>query len=367
MSSRLDTAIAHRRALHRIPEISFDLKETQAYVLSALNKTSAQVTALEPAGVLAFFDAGKDETIALRADMDALPMTENTALEFASCHPGKMHACGHDAHMAMLLTVAEELSRSRLSRNVLLIFQPAEETGGGARSVINSGALERYGVKNIYACHVEPSLDTGVISARPGPSMAMSNEVHLTVMGKSSHIAHPEDGIDALHAGVMLYNRIFEAINEKFGGKQFLFNFGSFHSGTANNVISNETRFAGALRSYDEQLSGAVRQTVIDVCGEVAEQTNTKIDTFIPEVCLPLINDGSCFERLKTLAEGLRFEVLQKPFYVSEDFAYYLKKVPGCMFYLGIGSKTPLHSTNFYMNEQALEYGIEMFMRLALK
>ena len=366
MSERLDRAIAHRRALHRIPELTFELKETQAYVLEALKHTSAQVTELAPAGVLAYFDAGSSETIALRTDMDALPMTENTGLEFASCHPGKMHACGHDAHMAMMLTVAEELSRSELARNVLLIFQPAEETGGGALSVIRSGALEKYNVSSIFACHVEPSLATGVISSKPGPVMAMSNEVHLTVKGKSSHIAHPENGIDALRAGVMLYDRIVEEIGEKFAGRQFLFNFGSFHSGTANNIISNETRFAGALRSYDENLSGAIKQTVIDMCAEIAQKTQTEIQAYIPEVCLPLLNDESCFERLKRLADGMRFQLLPKPFYVSEDFAYYLKKVPGCMFYLGIGSETPLHSTNFFINEEALESGVEMFMRLAL-
>ena len=194
----------------------------------------------------------------------------------------------------------------------------------------------------------------------------MSNEVHLTVKGKSSHIAHPENGIDALRAGVMLYDKIFEEIENRFAGRQFLFNFGSFHSGTANNIISNETRFAGALRSYDEKLSGAIKQTVIDMCAEVAQKTQTEIQAYIPEVCLPLLNDESCFERLKRFAEGMRFQLLPKPFYVSEDFAYYLKKVPGCMFYLGIGSETPLHSTNFYINEEALESGVEMFMRLAL-
>ena len=367
MSDRLERAIAHRRHLHRIPELTFELKETQAYVLDVLKNTSAWVTALAPAGVLAYFDAGKSETIALRADMDALPMTESTGLEFASCHPGKMHACGHDAHMAMMLTVAEELSRSELSRNVLLIFQPAEETGGGALSVIRSGALEKYNVSSIYACHVEPSLDTGVISTKPGPVMAMSNEVHILIRGRSSHIAHPENGIDALRAGVILYNRIFEVIGQKFAGRQFLFNFGSFHSGTANNIISNETRFAGALRSYDEQLSGAVKQTVTDLCSEVAQVTNTRIEADIPEVCLPLLNDEGCFERLERLTEGMRFELLPKPFYVSEDFAYFLKKVPGCMFYLGIGSETPLHSNNFFINEEALESGVEMFMRLALR
>ena len=366
MSERLNRAIAHRRALHRIPELTFDLKETQAYVLDALKRTSARVTALAPAGVLAYFDAGSTETIALRADMDALPMSENTGFEFASCHAGKMHACGHDAHMAMMLTVAEELSQSKLTRNVLLIFQPAEETGGGALSVIKSGALEEYNVSSVYACHVEPSLDTGVISTKPGPVMAMSNEVHITVRGKSSHIAHPENGIDALRAGVLLYDRIFEEIGKKFAGRQFLFNFGSFHSGTANNIISDESRLAGALRSYDEQLSGAVKQTVIDICAEIALLTHTQIEAYIPEVCLPLLNDAGCFERIERLAEDMRFELLPNPFYVSEDFAYYLKKVPGCMFYLGIGSETPLHSTNFFMNEEALESGVEMFMRLAL-
>ena len=366
MSDLLSRAIGHRRELHRIPEIGFDLKETQAYVLEALKSTGGVIEEVSPAGVLAFYDFGKAETLALRTDMDALPIQERSGVEFASIHPGSMHACGHDAHMAMLLTVAEEIRHLNLPQNILLIFQPAEESGCGASVMIDSGALERYNVKRIYACHVWPSIPFGTIASRPGALMAMTSEVHVTVKGKSSHIAQPEDGIDALLAGARFVEHSKALIEEKYADVAHLYGYGSFHSGTANNIISNETKLAGVLRSFDEAVFDSMLSDIRQVSSEIARDTGAEFHFFLPRMYPPVINDKESYEELKNLSGNLPFTVLEKPWLIAEDFACYLKRVPGAMFQLGIGTPTPLHSAEFRFNESALENGLKMFLALIL-
>ena len=202
---------AHRRALHRIPEVGFDLPETQAYVLRQLSSLNAQVKRVAGNGVLAYFDAGRSETTAFRCDMDALPIQEATDLPFASQHPGRMHACGHDAHMATMLAFCEWLSQHRgeLSCNVLAIFQPAEEVGGGARFVVESGALEEFNVRRIFALHVQPGIPVGTLASRPGAFMATACEVHIRLTGASAHAARARDGRDAMLAGAEAVRAVY--------------------------------------------------------------------------------------------------------------------------------------------------------------
>lgn len=364
MESLLSRAIAHRRALHRVPEIGFELDETQAYVLDALKNTGGEIETLSPAGVLAYYDFGKAETLALRADMDALPITEASGVAFASKHPGKMHACGHDAHMAMLLTVAEQLRALDPPTNILLLFQPAEESGCGANRILENGALERYNVKRIYACHVWPSLPKGVIASRPGALMAMTSELHVTVRGKSSHIAQPEGGIDALLSAVRFVDRSKALIEAKYADIPHLYGYGSFHSGTANNIISNETKIAGVLRAFDERVFDVMLGDIKQTAAEIENETGADFSFYLPQMYPPVINDAQCYDNLKTLAGSLPFLALEKPWLIAEDFACYLKRVPGAMFQLGLGSDTPLHSAEFCFDESALENGVRMFLAL---
>ena len=366
MESLLTCAIGHRRALHRIPEIGFALEKTQAYVWDALSKTGGELTKVSPAGILAYYDFGQKETLALRADMDALPISEKSGVEFCSLHAGQMHACGHDAHMAMLLTVAERIRSLTPPHNILLIFQPAEESGCGASVIIDSGALQKYNVKRIFACHVEPNVPSGVIACRPGALMAMTSEVHVTVKGKTSHIAHPEDGIDALMAGAEFVRASTTLIEGKYADKMHLYGYGRFMSGTANNIISGETKIDGVLRAFDEALFESMLGD-IKQCAHEIEQTTGARFTFDmpPSYYPPLINDEGCFEAVKRLAGSLPFYVLPKPCLIAEDFACYLKRVPGAMFQLGIGTDTPLHSAEFRFDETALENGVKMFLALA--
>ena len=217
----LEDLRAHRRALHRIPELGFDLPCTLAYIERVLEPLACEIVHPCASCVCAFFDCGAEHAVAIRADMDALPIVEATGCDFASEHEGRMHACGHDAHMAMALTVASALDRElraaadpqagtadeaipsaptparSLPRNVLFVFQPAEETTGGAKTVCESGVFERYRVERIFGFHVWPDLPAGVLASRPGPLLARSSETHVHIQGASTHIAKTYGVADA--------------------------------------------------------------------------------------------------------------------------------------------------------------------------
>ena len=202
----MKTLSEDRRALHRIPETGCRLPETAAYLRGALAEMPCTLLAPWEDAVCAYFDLGKDETVAVRSDMDALPVTERTGLPFASAHPGRMHACGHDGHMAMVLGLARRLAAGevRPQRNVLLIFEPAEETTGGAAPICATGLLERYHVTRVFGMHLWPELPAGVIASRAGAMMSRSCELTVEITGRSVHLARFAEGCDALDAAARL-------------------------------------------------------------------------------------------------------------------------------------------------------------------
>ena len=202
----MKTLSEDRRALHRIPETGCRLPETASYLRGALAEMPCTLLAPWEDAVCAYFDLGKDETVAVRSDMDALPVTERTGLPFASAHPGRMHACGHDGHMAMVLGLARRLAAGevRPQRNVLLIFEPAEETTGGAAPICATGLLERYHVTRVFGMHLWPELPAGVIASRAGAMMSRSCELTVEITGRSVHLARFAEGCDALDAAARL-------------------------------------------------------------------------------------------------------------------------------------------------------------------
>ena len=208
------SAVDYRRALHRIPELDNQLPETVQLVQRILAPLPCRVFSPITGSVCAWFDAGKSDAVAFRAELDALPVTEATDLPYASVHPGRMHACGHDAHTAMVLTLAEYAAEhlAELPRNVLFLFQPSEETTGGAGKLCESGVLERYRVRRIFGLHLWPGLEAGTIASRPGPLMARSNEVTVTVEGRSVHMSRADEGLDALTAGISYLQRAYDML-----------------------------------------------------------------------------------------------------------------------------------------------------------
>lgn len=361
----LETIIRHRRALHRIPETGYDLPKTQAYLWEELKKLPVELKAVSPAGIFAYLDFGKEETIAFRADMDALPMEEKSGCPFSSEHPGKMHACGHDAHMAVMLALTQELSKKKAAnKNALFIFQPAEEAGNGAKVMVEDGEIQRRNVTEIYACHVEPLLKKGAIASRPGAFMARSCEVHVFGHGKSAHIAHADEGVDALEMCARFYIRALDLIEKKYKYDMHLFKFGRFLSGTANNVLSNLTQIDGSLRAFDDEVFFNMKKDLNALALEIQSAFGGRIEVVTDEGYPPVINDKRLFERLQSACTGRSFVSYDKPHMTAEDFSCYLKAVPGLMFNVGLGVDTELHSNTFAFSEDALIPALETFLAL---
>ena len=252
-----------RRELHAVPELDFDLPETTAIVRRVLEPLPCRLFSPSRGALCAFFDAGKPRTVAVRADMDALPVVEHTDAPYASHHTGCMHACGHDGHMAMALALACEVADhlEELPRNVLFVFQPAEETTGGAKLVCESGVFGQYRVDRIFGFHLWPGIPAGCVASRPGPLLARSSETTVTVFGKSAHIARAEEGADALFAAARFVcgaQNVMNGVKEEFG--PCLLKFGRMQSGTVRNALSARSDLVGSLRVFSDDAFDAAKE-----------------------------------------------------------------------------------------------------------
>ena len=356
-----------RRALHQIPELQFDLPKTQTYLINALCEIGAEAEALSPSGILAYFDGGKPETAAFRTDMDALPILEARTGGYASTHPGKMHACGHDGHMAMLLQLARYAKQhiAELPRNLLLIFQPAEEGGGGARTIVETGALERYNVRHIFGLHVAPELPVGTLASSPGAFFSKSSEAYVTVHGKSAHAANAGEGLDALSACADFLLRA-EAMEAKFPADvPRLLKFGKFIAGTAPNIIAETAQLIGTLRAFDNGVFAALQAGLADAARAVDTKWGVSTELNYSPSYPPLLNDPDVYARAVKQLQGFDYRELPQPTMLSEDFSFYLERVPGVFFKLGIGTGIPLHTPEFDLDERALMVGVEAFIALS--
>ena len=369
-----------RRDLHRIPELSFDLPETIRYVRGVLDGLSCEVTTPCESCVCAFFDVdaacGREPggpATAVRADMDALPITENSGVEFCSAKPGHMHACGHDGHMAMALAAAcwvDEVLRGvrggaacPLPRNVLFVFQPAEETTGGARNVCESGVFEHYHVDRIFGFHVWPDLPAGVVATRPGALLARASETTLTVHGTSSHIAKSADGNDALLAGAHFLTSVEELMARLGAEEPCLLKFGHMESGTVRNAISAGSVIEGSLRVFSDEMFDRARAGVERCASEACEPYGCTFDLHFSDGYPPVVNDANLYTLAKD-ALGDALGLVPEPLLIAEDFAFYQRHLPGLFMLLGTGTGIPLHSDEFVMDERVLVRGLETYRTL---
>ena len=357
----MNQATRYRRDLHQIPETSYTELKTKQYILSVLSRFDCEITEVLTTGVCAYFDAGKPYTLAYRADMDALPIQEETGRSFTSLHPGVMHACGHDGHMAMLLGFAEELNhmdRHQWKNNILLVFQPSEETVGGADPICRSGIFERYNTKAIYGTHVWPFLPAGVIGSRKNEMMAHASEVTITVHGKSTHAAKPKEGIDALGICADLLCRLYNMEKEIDPAQYRILKFGKLHAGTVRNILPDTAVMEGSYRSFqDETFDHMIHQTE-KIISELMEQTGCTIDFEHTEGYPAVMNHAGLFDQVTQMLPDL--QILKEPQMIAEDFAFYQKKMPGVFFFLGTGTGIALHNCHFDFDEQILQSGITM-------
>lgn len=353
--------IKHRRILHQIPELSHELPKTKEYILSILHSLRCQIEEPAPCAVCAFFSFGKKTTLAFRSDMDALPIQECNNVPYASKHLGCMHACGHDAHMAVLLTFAQEVHRLKsCDHNVLLIFQPAEETTGGALEIVKSGILQQFHTIAVFGFHVWPKLMKGLIATKAGPMMARSAEITISIHGKSCHIAEQNKGKDALACAISFLYRLYQ--KEQSISQTHVLKFGQLQSGKARNAISDESKLLGTMRSLDEAVFEHLKQILYDTANKARLESGCEIDIHINEGYPPLVNDPDlveiCLQQLDQLY------LLQHANLLSEDFSYYSSVCPSVFFYLGLGNTPPLHSAHFQFDDGVLIKAVEMYRQL---
>ncbi len=354
-----------RRNLHRIPELGWELPRTAEYIRSALEGLNCQVFSPVDCAVCAFFNFGADHAIAFRADMDALPIPEASEASYASTHSGNMHACGHDGHMAILLELARRLSRTEsLPHNVLLIFQPGEESPGGALQICQTGILEQHRVSAVFGLHIWPGLESGVVFSREQELMSQGCEITVDIYGKSVHIARAEEGIDALAAGVDFYQAVIAAAESLPPSVYRLLNFGKFHSGTARNAISAHVHMEGSLRGFQEDVLAFLHKALENAATKVEAKYGCRVEITLGEGYPAVMNNPDICRRVRS---AVSYRELEAPSMTSEDFSWYQKFVPGMFFFLGAGDVPALHTSNFDFDESILTKGADFFMELAEK
>ncbi|WP_312647912.1 amidohydrolase [Aminipila sp.] len=364
----LSTLIKHHRSLHKIPEIGDQLFETRDYIMNVIGDMDCEFTTVVNTGICAFFNKGKEFTAAYRSDMDGLTIPETNTHRFVSKHPGKMHGCGHDGHMSMLLGFAEYVNNTEdLPYNILLIFQPAEETTGGARPIAESGIFEKYKVIRTFGLHLWPSIPKGQLSTKGGPLMPKSSEVSIEIKGKSTHAATFQKGIDALYIAAQYILDIYKMQEtESPVDERTLLKICKINSGTARNVIAGKAALLGTMRAFNLETFDLMESRLNEIAREYENKYGCQIKVHCSDGYLPVINNVELYQTIKPHLQKLSYyEELSEAVMISEDFSYYGTKAPAVFTLLGTGAKVPLHSNNFNFDEDILLAGYEYYKLLA--
>lgn len=361
-----------RRELHKIPELDFELPKTVAYITSLLDEMKLSYkTGVGKSGIVVDIPGkNSDITVVLRADMDALPILECGNKEYTSTIAGHMHACGHDSHTAILLGVAKIISENRdtLPCNVRLLFQPAEETNGGAVPMINDGCLE--GVDAIFGLHVDPTIECGVVGIKYGAYCASSTDVVIEVEGKSCHGAYPSQGIDAIVAACGIVTTVQSVISRNVDSRDSaVLSFGKIVGGEKENIVAQKVRISGTLRTLSNTIKNKVKERVQEMVECTAKGYGATGKVTYTDGYTALINHDEYIDIVKANSLELLGE---KGVYTKalanmgvEDFAYFVEKVPGAFFNLGVGNTqkgitAPLHNDKFDIDEDSLAIGVKL-------
>ena len=367
-------AVALRREIHSHPELSDREEQTSALVCRELERLNIPYTVLPGMhGVVGMISSGREgPTVALRADMDALPIQEQTGLAFASQKEGVMHACGHDVHTAVLLGTASVLAENKalFRGNVKLFFQPAEEGVGGAKRMIAAGCMENPHVEAVFG------LPAGKIGTKPGWTSASSDEIKIRVHGKSAHGASPDEGVDAIYIASQLVVALYGLMARRVRGTDSIaLNVGKFHAGNANNIICECAELEAMYRTFRADTRQRMKQEICDLVHSLCKGFGGWAEITIEEGYDGHANDADRTRRLMELSRELMgedaFVLRETPDMGTEDFCYFGQKAPAVFFDLGTGSAPghpvmPLHSSRFTVDEDALYYGILMEAALAL-
>ena len=367
----LDDIIKNRRALHQIPETALEEFKTKEYLKNYLISIGLEPQEVVVTGLFVYIEGkDKENCIAFRSDIDALNIKEETGAEFESKHIGKMHACGHDGHMTTLLAFAKYLTTIQpLEKSVLLIFQPAEESPGRAKDIVETGLLKKYNVKAIYGMHLFPELPEGTVASKEGPFFAQAALMTTTITGKSGHGAMPHKTIDPLMAFTKIVDGYQTIVSRNLSPfDPGVVTIGKFCGGSAQNIIADTVNFWGTIRTFKEENTEFVIDRIKEIHRGIELSYRVKIDEKIDIVYPPVVNDKELYKKFVETMKDMNY-VEHEALTISEDFAYYQKEVPGIFMLLGTRSEEkgfihPLHSCHFNFDEKVLLKGVEAFARI---
>ena len=348
--------ISLREELHRRPELGNREFATAERIEAYLADLGVETERVLGTSVIGRLRGGRPgPTAALRADMDALPLTEATGAPFSSENPGVMHACGHDIHMTAALGAAKLLAarRDELRGEVVFLFQPDEEGSGGARRMIEAGALE--GVDAVFGAHVSPDLPLGCVGVRYGKFYAASDMFTVNVTGRSAHGAEREKGIDALAAAAAMVPELI-ALPERLGERSVV-TVGTLHAGTADNIIPGSAEMKGVVRTLGPEARQKMRAMLVDTVRDIARLHGAEAETLLRESYPGVVNDDGMTRLAEEAARSLlgpdRVRVIEKPTMTTEDFGYFLMERPGTFYHIGAGCSLPLHNPAFLPDGEA--------------
>jgi hippurate hydrolase len=368
---------AWRRDLHAHPEVMYDVHRTAGFVAEQLRAFGCDevATGLGQTGVVGVIKgrkpaSGGSRVIGLRADMDALPIEEETNLPYASKTPGKMHACGHDGHTAMLLGAAQYLAETRnFAGDAVVIFQPAEEGGAGAAAMIKDGLMDRFKIDQVYGMHNGPGLPVGSFALRPGPIMAAMDRITIQIEGVGGHAAYPHKTVDPVLAGSQLVVALQQLVSRNVNPlESAVLSICEFHAGHASNVIPASAELKGTVRSLKAEVRDLMEQRMREVVAGVALQTGTKIELDYDRGYPVVVNHGAetdmALRVASEVAGAANVNNDMPPVMGAEDFAYMLEARPGAFIFCGNGDSAGLHHPAYNFNDDAIVFGSSYWVKL---
>lgn len=366
-------AAAWRRHLHANPEVGFAVEGTAAFVAGKLRGFGVDevVEGVGRTGVVGIIHGrGPGRTLGLRADMDALPIEERTNLPHASRRPGKMHACGHDGHTAMLLAAARCLAQDRdFSGRVVLVFQPAEEGEGGARAMLDDGLLDRFGVEEVYGIHNMPGMPVGAFGARAGAIMGAVDRFSILLTGKGSHAAMPHQGADPVLAGAHIVKALQALVSRRTDPLEAaVVTVTEFHAGEAFNIIPDSARLGGTVRAISPGAQARIVEELHRIVREGAKAFGATAEITYEHLCPPTVNHPAQAEAATVVARAVlgatQVDGEVAPIMPGEDFAHMLEERPGAFVFLGNGPSAPLHHPAYDFDDGGIVHGVRFWTAL---
>ncbi len=357
-----------REDLHRIPELAFKEIKTTQYIYDTLSVyKELRITKLEPTGLIVEYNGSDDAYSMFRSDIDALPLQEQTDCGFMSEHEGLMHACGHDIHMTVMIGFILQVCKLKPKKNLLFLFQPAEEGKGGAEHILKSKILDNWDIKNAFALHANPDLPVGTVSTKPGIFFGIPEEFIVEFEGKNSHAAFPHKGVDAIYAGVQFYNMMQSAITKRFSSTDpIIFHIGKFDGGDAENILASGCSLQGTHRTLTAENHQLMNTMIMETGKAVEAITGAKFTFREVSVYEAVDNNSELYQCFKDAINDTDISFKEaETVMTGEDFGFFSTIYPSLLFWLGTGeTEFGLHSSYFLPSGDAIEVGIKVYLSL---